>query len=139
MHEPLALPDPIADVEFLLPPLRILGDNDLNWLARGLLGRIAVHPGRGIVPVQDPALQILRHDRVVGVLHDRREMLLKASRPPGSDRVWLRCRHGRHLLPGQQPLGQSRPTTCHSDTRIRAAAFTPVLGVGKVQPIAANC
>ena len=63
--------DPGPDVEFLLAPRRVVRDDDVDRLADSLLGGVAVHLGRGVVPGQDPAVQVLGHDGVVGVLHDR--------------------------------------------------------------------
>ena len=85
MLDPLAPRDPGADIEFLLAPVRVVGDHDVDLLADGLIRGVAVQRGRRIVPGQDLPVQILGLDRVVGVLHDRRQVLRRLEHPPLGD------------------------------------------------------
>jgi hypothetical protein len=71
MLDPLAPRDPGPDIQLFLTVVVVIRDDDIDLLANGLISRIAIQRRRRIVPGQDLPVQILGHDRVIGVLHHR--------------------------------------------------------------------
>src|SRR6266536_534028 len=65
-----------ADAEFFGPLVLVFGDDNVDGPADRFLRRVAVHAGGRVVPGEDDAAQVYGDDRVVGVVHDRREVLV---------------------------------------------------------------